>query len=606
MTGEKKKTAAAVLTGIARDRYEFGRSTSGEPFALPTFGPKVVRMLRGHGSLRAELSAAFLEEQGHPPTAQALVDALTALEGIALAAEPVDLALRVAERDGALWIDLGDESGDVIRLDGTGWDIRSESPVLHRRTALTAPMVRPAARGDLSRLWELVNVAEVDRPVLLAFLVAAWMPSIPHPILLLTGEQGTGKSTASRILAGLVDPSTVPLRKPPRDLDSWTTAALGSHVVAVDNLSDLPIWLSDALCRASTGDGDVKRKLYSDADVFVFAFRRVVLLNGIDLGAVRDDLADRLVTVDLRRITEAQRRPDADLSARLEEALPVILAGLLDLAVRVLDVLPRVDLDRLPRMADFGRVLAAVDTVMGSQGMARYREQAGELAADAVTSDPVLALLASTVRTRWSGAAADLLDVLDDARPEGQRPPKGWPAGARALAVQLKRRAPSLRRLGWTVEQTTERTKRGAVWLLDPPNSGDERGDEGGDETVTKPVTEISSPRSSPVSSPPETALQSGKVEIGDEVTNEPPNSLLSTRRKEEEEPAVDVDRSCPDSPSLRHPDTPTPSSPARTGPRAPLPTDDAGRPLPCPECGLRPHHRVGCTWGLATERAAS
>lgn len=50
----------------------------------------------------------------------------------------------------------------------------------------------------------------------------------------------------------------------------------------------------------------------------------------------------------------------------------------------------------------------------------------------------------------------------------------------------------------------------------------------------------------------------------------------------------------------------PAPSSQARTGPRAPLPTTDDGRPLPCPECGLRPHHRVGCTWGLATERAAS
>lgn len=50
----------------------------------------------------------------------------------------------------------------------------------------------------------------------------------------------------------------------------------------------------------------------------------------------------------------------------------------------------------------------------------------------------------------------------------------------------------------------------------------------------------------------------------------------------------------------------PTPSSPARTGPRAPLPTDDDGRPLPCPDCGMKPHHRVGCAWGLPPEQAAS
>lgn len=530
MTTETKRSAAALLTDLARERYTFGRSTSGEPFAVPLDGPKVVLMLRGEGSLRAELAAAFLDQYGHPPTSQALVDALMAIEGLALAEPAQELALRVADRDEVLWIDLGDATGDVIRVDRRGWGIQAESPVLHRRTALTAPLVRPSPSGDLARLWELLNVAEADRPVLLAFLVAAWMPNIPHPILLLTGEQGTGKSTASRILGSLVDPSTVPLRKPPRDLDSWTTAALGSHVVAVDNLSTLPDWLSDALCRASTGDGDVKRRLYKDGDLFVFAFRRVVMLNGIDLGAVRDDLADRLVTVDLRRITETRRRRDADLSAELAKALPEIVAGLLDLAVKVLDCLPALTLERLPRMADFGRVLAAVDAVMGSRGVDRYREQSGELAADAVTSDPVLATLANVVKGPWSGAAADLLDLLDAARPEGQRLPKGWPSGARALATVLRRRSPSLRRLGWVVEQTDERTKRGVVWLIEPPAAGDEMGD----ETVTNRGAGISSPRSSPPSSPATARQWRGSDEIGDEVTNEPPDLLL--RQKEGEE----------------------------------------------------------------------
>jgi hypothetical protein len=85
------------------------------------------------------------------------------------------------------------------------------------------------------------------------------------------------------------------------------TAAAGSWVVGVDNLSTIPAWWSDALCRAVTGDGDVRRKLYSDADLTVFASRRVVLLNGIDLGVVRDDLSERLLTIDLHRRRQHHR-----------------------------------------------------------------------------------------------------------------------------------------------------------------------------------------------------------------------------------------------------------------------------------------------------------
>ncbi|GAA4402934.1 hypothetical protein GCM10023168_13970 [Fodinibacter luteus] len=555
---DKRPAAAKVLCDIAEARYTFGVSDTGEPFALPLDGPRVVRMLRGDGrSLRAELAAAYREQTGAVAPQQALADALATLEGFAIAAAPRALALRVAEHAGALWLDLGDESGDVVRITAQGWSVHPEAPVLHRRTALTAPLPRPATRGDLAPLWELLNVAPEDRAVLLGFLVAALMPEIPHPVLLLTGEQGTGKSTASRMIAATVDPSTVPLRKPPRDLDSWTTAAAGSHVVAVDNLSALPEWLSDALCRASTGDGDVRRKLYSDGDLHVVSFRRVVLLNGIDLGAVRDDLADRLVTVELHRITEATRRRDADLAGRWEAVAPVVLAGLLDLAVRVLAALPTLDLERLPRMADFGRVLAAVDAVMGTDGTGRYRAQAGELANDAVTSDPVLSTLTATIRAPWTGAAVDLLDVLTAALGD-VKPPREWPRNARTLGATLKRRAPSLRRLGWGVEQRPERTKRGQVWSLTPPaGEGDETGDE-----ISGPA--VSSPSRHPVrhrEAPPMTCEDVESAQKGDEVTGKPSNlSVLTEREEKKEREAGSLVIS-----SSRHPD----------------PTD-----VPCASCG--------------------
>ena len=503
MTAKKSDgpTAATRLTNIALSRYTFGVSDTGEPYALPLDGPRIVKMLRGAGSLRAELAAAFLSDYGTPPPQQALADALMALEGIALAQPAKALALRVADSHGALWLDLGDDTGELVKITPEGWQIVGEAPVLHRRTALTAALPRPATEGDLSALRVLLNLAPADWPVLMAFLVCALMPNMPHPILLLTGEHGTGKSTAAKIIGWVVDASTVPLRKPPRDLDSWTTAAIGSHVVAVDNLSNLQDWLSDALCRASTGDGDVRRRLYTDGDLHVVSFRRVVILNGIDLGLLRDDLADRLVTVDLHRIEETERAEEVILTQRWQAAAPLILGGLLDLTARVLAILPSVHLERSPRMADFAHVLAAVDQLEGTDGLARYRKLGDELAKDAAASDPVLVALTSTISTPWEGVAADLLATLTWTLGD-KRPPKGWPPSARALTILLKRRAPSLRRIGWTIEQSERHTEKGMPWRIEPPSElltnvltkPDERPDEIGSSGVRQPVRQESAP----------------------------------------------------------------------------------------------------------------
>ena len=110
------------------------------------------------------------------------------------------------------------------------------------------------------------------------------------------------------------------------------TAAQGSWVVGLDNLSHVPDWLSDSLCRAATGDGDVRRALYTDAGLAVFAFRRCVLLNGIDVGALRGDLADRLLKINLDRIEEDARAEETELDRQWAADYPIILGNLLTLA----------------------------------------------------------------------------------------------------------------------------------------------------------------------------------------------------------------------------------------------------------------------------------
>jgi hypothetical protein len=472
-----RKSVAAQLVELALDEYQLGMSDEEEPYGVRAAQPHIAMLLRGgRTGLRAELARRYFDQTGAVAAQQALADATNVLEGLAAQEQPTRLFQRVAADSPNAYVDLGDTDGTVIEIGPTGWQLTNTAPVVFARTKLTAPAPRPVPGGNLADLWDFVNIAEEDRPVLLAVMVQALIQiDVPHPVLALFAEQGSAKSSTARVLVDLLDPSAVPLRQAPRDADSWVTAAAGSWVVALDNLSGLPGWLSDSLCRASTGDGNVKRALYSDAGLAVVKFRRVVIVNGIDVGALAGDLADRTVVVDLLRIPRAQRREESELNLAWSKYRPAIYGALLDLAANVLRRLPEVRLDESPRMADFARVLAAVDAQLGTQGMGRYTARAGRLAEDSLTSD---SFIAHMVATRYTADGRTSGEVLDDLTPDSKewRRPRDWPKNARAVTGLLRRHAPALRATGWTVEDDKGNNHRNRLQWFIGPMSGEKEG----------------------------------------------------------------------------------------------------------------------------------
>lgn len=464
----KGPSQATLLRRLALARYTFGVGLDGSPFALPRSGPRIARPFRGgRSALRAELAALYAEENGGTvPGASALSDALMALEGEALASEPRPLATRVATEDGISYLDLGRPDGRVVRIGPGGWRVVDEASVLFRRTQLTGALPDPAQGGSLQPLRDRLNVGAEDWPLVLSWLVAALIPDMPHPVLSLVGEQGTGKSTATELLVNVLDPSPAPLRSAPRDVEQWAVTAAASWVVGLDNVSGMASWFSDVLCRAVTGDGMVRRMLYSDGDVSVLAFRRVVVTNGIDYGAVRGDLADRMLSVELHRITASQRRTAAAVAMHDHDRARV-LGALLDLACEVLAFLPDVDLAEMPRMADFSRVVAAVDKVTGTNALARYAAQAADLATAVVDADPFATALTKFIEGHpsgeWSGTGGELLDHLQAPDPK----PRSWPADRQRANAAVRRTAPALRQAeGLEIEESKHPKTRQVVWTI--------------------------------------------------------------------------------------------------------------------------------------------
>ena len=469
----EKRSVATKLVDTARILYDLGVSDDGTPYGTQPDVPHVALPLRSSKTgLRANLARDYFERNNAVASQQALADALTALEGFAAQAEPCRLHLRVAQYNGTVYIDLADPGDHVIAINGGEWEITDTAPVVFRRTELTAPMPDPIRGGDLTKLWDLINVAEPDRPILLAFMVAALIqPLAPHVILGLLAEHGSAKSTTTRRVVSLTDPSVVPLRMPPRDIEAWVTAANGSWVVALDNLSHIADWFSDALCRAATGDGNVKRQLYTDNDLAVIQFLRCIIINGIDMGGLNGDLTDRLALVDLGRITEAQRRDETELDAEWRQAYPAILGGLLDLAAKVHHRLPTIRVGRLPRMADYARVLACIDEIHHTEGLQRYRERATHLAADSVAADPFIARLQEISYTAEDVTAAEILAEATPTDP-GWRRAQDWPKKPRMVTTRLTRHAPTLRALGWHVENDGGQNKAKTTrWTITAPEA---------------------------------------------------------------------------------------------------------------------------------------
>src|SRR3954451_3839927 len=148
------------------------------------------------------------------------------------------------------------------------------------------------------------------------------------------------------MLRALVDPNVAPVRALPRDERELMIAANNGHVLAFDNVSGLPPWLSDALCRIASGGGFTTRQLYTDSDEVLFDAQRPIVLNGIEDIVTRADLADRAILLTLAPIPEEKRKSEEELQAEFEAARPTILGGLLDGVAHGLAQLPLTKLDR--------------------------------------------------------------------------------------------------------------------------------------------------------------------------------------------------------------------------------------------------------------------
>ena len=408
--------------------------------------------------------------------------------------------VRVGGLDGRIYLDLADESWRAVEIDTTGWRVIDNPPLRFRRAAGMQSLPTPLPGGSVGMLRSFLNLqTDSDFVLVVAWTLACLRDRGPYPVMVLSGEQGSAKSTFSAILRALLDPNTAPLRALPREDRDLFIAANNGRVLCFDNVSGLPAWISDTLCRLATGGGFAVRQLYSDQDEVLFDATRPVILNGIEDIVTRPDLADRAIFLTLEAIPEERRRPEGELWAAFKAECPHILGALLDAVVEGLKRLPDTRLSKLPRMADFALWASACESALWPAGTfwSAYCGNRDEAVEGVIDGDPVAAAVRAMMMTQtmWTGTASELLGVLSRAVEERTTKAKTWPETARALSGRLRRAATFLRKI--SIEISFERQGRGRTRIIRiTTNSGQPRADEGGAQPSAPSASSAENPKS--------------------------------------------------------------------------------------------------------------
>ncbi len=481
----KKPDESVVLLEELHQRRELNAlfvDKHGTPFSAIMINDHREVLAIKSSRFRKWICKRYFETHAEPIKTEILKQFCDLLEAQALFSNDVkDLQLRTANENygqGTIYLsstynkticyDLTNKEWQVVRASPNGWKVEQSTDVsiMFRRHSNQIPQVIPSKSypADIFDMFmDLINVKDDSNKLLLkCYIIALFIPDIPKPVLMLHGEQGSAKSTLQELTKMLVDPSSIINLTFPRDTNELIQQLSHNYIAYYDNVSIIRDWVSDQICRAVTGSGFSKRELYSDDDDIIYNFKRCLGFNGVNLAAIKADLLDRGIIIQLEHIAKEKRRKIVDIISELESIKQALLGYIFDIIVKVLRVVANggIELDSKSRMADFEEYAEIISRCMGygdNEFIKAYRENQ-KLQTEAVIegSPVVLAIMrfAQSLTRKWNGTATELLAALDPIAVELKINIKGksWPKGAHVLSRKLNEFKTNLRATGICIE----------------------------------------------------------------------------------------------------------------------------------------------------------
>lgn len=378
---------------------------------------------------------------------------------------------RIAPCDGGVEVYLGDEQHTRVRVTDKGVAVVTESSdIIFRPSQTSLPMPRPAGPGSVEALKDLMNVSDLEFQLLLAWVTYTLSrPKIEgskYVFLVLSGDQGSGKSFLSNILSKLIDPSSLGIQAMPSKATDLALIMQSQHVVVFDNMRNIRAATSDLLCMASTGGVISDRKLYTDSDISTKSLHGAIIFNGIHRFLHQADLAQRCLNISLDSIVGKRVRSEHELLRLFEAHQAEIFAWLLDLMAGTLHFLKEVEPKKPERMIDFCYWLAAFERAAGlEEGVLQtaYSENLSMIQLDTlmenVLSAEIIQFCEREGGGKWSGTPTELYRELSKGVSQRTQYSKDWPANPIALGKRLTGIKSALERQGVHLEVSRGRQR---------------------------------------------------------------------------------------------------------------------------------------------------
>tara|TARA_R110000868_G_scaffold109695_3_gene297963 strand:+ start:1404 stop:2885 length:1482 start_codon:yes stop_codon:yes gene_type:complete len=366
---QKSKEAKQGLLSTFLDSCNLWQNEQGEPFCDIRFGKETRSLAFKSSFLRAWITHVIYEQEHMVPEKEIVNGIHDLLEAKArLYGTRYSTFTRVCRRKNELFVDLGQNK--MVRIDQNGWNVEVREGIKFIESGNMLPQVLPARGGSISLLRKYLNVSDDDFKTLVFWIVGSYASQDSQAILILNGPMDSGKSTTTEVIRSLIDPAPRPTDSPPKDEGDIAALAKNNFVLALDNLTFIPPWLSDTLCRISTGGGIGKaRKLYTDNESASFKAIRPVILNGIPQFVEKSDLMSRCLLVPLQSVDVSKR---AEWFHNITNVFPqeknLILGAIFDILVHALRNEADSSMKDMPRLISFSKCCIGSEEALGWKG----------------------------------------------------------------------------------------------------------------------------------------------------------------------------------------------------------------------------------------------
>lgn len=443
---------------------------SSQVFALITNSNHNEILDLSNGKAKDWVRYTYYKETGENHSDDAYKNAISLLrsEAIHNGASHETIYNRIAMQNEAIYYDLATPDWQFVKITKEEVQIVSydENMPIFVRKQQQREQVKPLSRDTdaLDDLVKLLRIQNKDKQIFKVHLVALCLEAYPIPLMVILGEHGSIKTTIAKSVKNIIDPSGENISSLPTKTEDLILHFANRYLANFDNVSNINDEVSDILCRAITGEGQSKRKLYSDADEIIFSYRRKGLLNGIFPPLDRTDLRDRMVRYETLPVKDNERISEGEFNRHLAELLPYVVGQIFQSLQKSLQDYDHVknEIKYHPRMADFTAYGECISRALSYESLsfvAAYKQKIEDDALDIVESYPIIQLIEMIMRerTKYEKTVTEFhREICNLGENEGidtdSKKRIRFPSSANKVKGHIERIKPNLRSLGFEVD----------------------------------------------------------------------------------------------------------------------------------------------------------